>query len=76
MSLSPAFSNILQLSHLDRLINVLATCQVVTSMLFSSRTLSTISGVLVRKMYSVTVTHSDTDLGLLQIQDAALSDNS
>ena len=26
--------------------------------------------------FSVTVTHSDTDLGLLQIQDAALSDNS
>ena len=46
MSLSPAFSNILQLLHLDRLINFLATYQVVPSTLFSSRTLSTISHVL------------------------------
>ena len=58
MPLSPAFSNILQLSHFDRLINVLATYQVVTSMPFSSRTLSTISRVPVPKMSSVTVTHS------------------
>ena len=58
MPLSPAFSNILQLLHLYRLINFLTTYKVITSTLFSSRTLSTISYVLVPKMSSVTITHS------------------
>ena len=48
----------LQLLHLDRLINFLATYQLVTSTLFSSRTLSMISCLLVPKVSSVTVTHS------------------
>ena len=58
MSLSPAFDNFIQLSHFDCLIDFLATYLVVTSTLFSSRTLSTISRFLVAKMSSVTVTHS------------------
>ena len=48
-STSSAFSNILQLSHFDRLINFLTTY---------SRTYSMISRVLVPKITSITVTHS------------------
>ena len=58
MSKSPAFSIILQLSYCGHLINFLATYRVATSALFSSRTLSTISCVLVPKMSSITVTYS------------------
>ena len=49
---------ILITSHFDGLMKFLATCIVITSTLFSSRTFSTVSRVLVPKMSPVTVTHS------------------
>ena len=58
MSKSPAFSNILQLLYCDCLISFLATYPFVTFALFSFRTLSTNSCVLVLKMSSVMVKHS------------------
>ena len=61
MSTSPAFSNILQLSHNDCLINSSATYPAIikaTSALFSCRKCSAISCVLVSKIYWITVTHS------------------
>ena len=60
MLTSSAFSNILQLSHFDCLINFLATYPaivVATSALFSSRMLSTFSCALASKLSSITVTH-------------------
>ena len=57
LSTSPAFSNILQLLHFYCLIKFLATYPVATFALFSCRTLSTISCVLVPKMSSITVTY-------------------
>ena len=61
MSTSPAFSNILQLSHNDCLINSSATYPAIikaTSALLSCRKCSAISCVLVSKIYWITVTHS------------------
>ena len=61
MSTSPSFSNILQTSHFDCLINFLVIYPanaVATSALFSSRTLSRIFYVLGSKMTSFTTRHS------------------
>ena len=60
MTIYPAYSNILQFSHFDRLIIFLETYPAiagVTSPLFSSRTLSTMSCVLSSEMPLSTVVY-------------------